>query len=930
MAVRSVLVTLLFTDIEGSTRLWEAHPEAMRVALARHDLLVRDTMERAGGRVVKPAGDGFCAVFATAEAGVRAAVGLQRVLATEDWPLGVPIRVRVALHTAECEERDGDYFGPQVNRVARLMAVGHGGQTLLSSATRELVRDTLDEGVGLRDLGDHRLKDLLRPERVFQVQASDVPDVVAPLRSLDNPALLHNLPEQVTSFVGREREVKEVRGALESSRLVTLAGAGGVGKSRLGLQVAVELLDGSGDGVWLVELARLADPGLVASAVASALSVREQPARPVPDVLGDALADRRLLLVLDNCEHVRDAAAELASAVLRSCPGVVILATSREPLGIGGEHVYRVPSLDVPPPDASDVAEIAGCSATELFLQRANQHRSGVELDERNAVAVAAICRRLDGIPLAIELAAGRLASLSIDELLAHLDQRFRLLTGGDMSGLPRHRTLRALIDWSYELLTPEEQRALPRLSTFAAGGFTLEAAQAVAAGDGVDEWKTLDIVAALVDKSLIQVDETDGTTRYRLLETVRQYATERLDAQGQAKAQAMRRSHRDYYLKISETAAPELRRRDQLAWFDRLESEHDNLRAALATALEDPDPTAAMRLVVALREYWVLRGSAQGYAGVASRLLDRLEPTISPPLAVQTLITATRALGHADMHVAASASGETALAAAEPLGDDLLTAEAHTVLGDALAYLGDAGASGHLDRAVDFARRTSDRRVLADALWARACDPDLLNRPDRSAGRASAEESLALLRADGDLRGMSSALRALAMAAMLDRDFTTARRHLEEGADIDRQLRSLISIGVGEINLGFLTVALGDHDAAGRHLGEALHVLRQTGERSARAYILLGCALLASGRHQHLPAATLHGAADAAIQRLDLPFEPLEAGMRRDDHQYLRSALGHLAFDAAYEQGHNLGLAAALTMATEIASIDIPDLELL
>jgi predicted ATPase/class 3 adenylate cyclase len=927
MAMRSVLVTLLFTDIEGSTRLWEAHPDEMRVALARHDLLVRDAIDRAGGRVVKPAGDGFCAAFDTAGAGVRAAVGLQRALAAEDWPSGTPIRVRVALHTGACEERDGDYFGPPVNRVARLMVVGHGGQTLLSGATGELVRDTLDEGVSLRDLGEHRLKDLLRPEHVFQVDASDVPDVVTPLRSLDNPALLHNLPEQVTSFVGRDREVKEVREALESSRLVTLMGAGGVGKSRLALQVAVDQLDGAGDGVWLVELAPLAQPGLVASAVMSALWLREQPGRSLADVLVDAMADRRLLLVLDNCEHVRDATAELASALLRSCPGVVVLATSRESLGIGGEHVYRVPSLDLPPPDASDVADVAGCSATELFLQRAAQHRSGVTLDARNAAAVAAICRRLDGIPLAIELAAARLASLSVEELLARLDQRFRLLAGGDVSALPRHRTLRALIDWSYDLLTPAEQLALSRLSTFA-GGFTLEAAQAVAGGDGVHDWATLNLVAALVDKSLIQVDETDGTTRYRLLETIRQYATERLDARGETEATAARRSHRDHYLRLSETAAPELRGRDQVAWLDRLESDHDNLRAALATSLADPDgPTAAMRLVVALKEYWLARGSIQEYAAAATELLDRIDPTIPPPLAVSTMIAASRALGYGATYVAASACGERAVAAADTSGDDLLAAEAHTALGVALSKLRDGRAIGHLDQAVHFARRTSNRRVLADALWARGDGIGLTyrDRSGRAVGRASAEESLSLARANGDLNGMSKALTSLAILAMLDRDLPAARRHLEEAADLHRRLGAFAIVS-GEINLGLLTVALRDHEAASRHLTEALRLARQAGEHEDFPYILLGCALLASGRGQHHKAATLHGAADAAIQRLDLTFEPLEAGMRGADHQHLRATLGDSAFDLACEQGHRLTLAAALTMASETASGEVPD----
>ena len=420
--------------------LWDEHPAEMAEALARHDVLLREAIESSGGFVFKTVGDAFYAAFATALDGVGAAVAAQRAIGAEPWPVATPIRVRIALHSGTCEERDRDYFGSVLNRAARLEAVAHGGQTIMSAVTAGLVGDTLPDGVTLGDLGEHRLKDLGRPERVFQISAPGLEDQFAPLRSLTNPQLLHNLPQQVSSFVGRERELAEIRKLLDKSRLVTLTGPGGSGKTRLALQVAAELLDGSGDGVWLADLAPLAEAELVATTVAGVLGVREDAGRPMLATLVDAIRDRDLLVVLDNCEHVIDTAAKLADAVLRACPGVELLATSREPLGISGEHAYRVPSLSLPPANETDPETLGGSEAVLLLVERAAQHTPGYTLEPSDAPIAARVCRRLDGIPLAIELAAARLRTLSIDDLDRRLDQRFRLLTGGSAPPSPANR----------------------------------------------------------------------------------------------------------------------------------------------------------------------------------------------------------------------------------------------------------------------------------------------------------------------------------------------------------------------------------------------------------------------------------------------------------------------------------------------------------
>ena len=443
MGFPSGTVTLLFTDVEGSIALWEADREAMAEASARHNRILRERIEVAGGQVFKSVGEAFRVVFADPSAALASAVAVQRAVGAEPWPPGSPIRVRVALHSGACVERDGDYFGPVVNRAARLLAAGHGGQILVSGAACELLVGRLPCGIGLEDLGEHHLKDLGRAERIFQVTGPGLAGGFGRLRSLDHPALRHNLPSQPTSFVGRAAELAELRALVSGgSRLVTVTGPGGIGKSRLALQVAAEALDGAGDGVWLVELAPVAEPELVARTVAAVLGVREEPGRLMLDTLLDAVGDRYLMMVLDNAEHVLGAAAKLADAMMRSCPQASLLVTSREPLGVSGEHVFRVPPLAVPPADLAAPDRLTAFESVQLFAERAAMHRQGFALDDVNAAAVASVCVRLDGIPLALELAAARLGSLSVPEISSRLDQRFRLLTGGSRTALPRHQTL--------------------------------------------------------------------------------------------------------------------------------------------------------------------------------------------------------------------------------------------------------------------------------------------------------------------------------------------------------------------------------------------------------------------------------------------------------------------------------------------------------
>lgn len=585
------VVTYLLSDVAGSTRLWEsADPGVAAAAIGRHYELLDSAIVLHGG--VRPVeqgeGDSVVGAFVRPSDAVAAALDAQRAFAAEPWPEQVRVCIRVALHTGEAQLRNArNYFGPAIIRCARLRGIAHPGQTLLSGATRDVVAERLPDGAKVRDLGSHRLKDLGRPERVWQLCHADLADNFPALRSLD--AVTHNLPVQLTSFVGRDGELSELRAVLEHNRAVTLTGAGGCGKTRLALHAAAEVVDRHPDGVRWVELGALSDADVVPYVVARTFGLREEEGRPVVDTLCEQLSSIEGVLALDNCEHVVGACAQLVESLLAAAPGLRVLATSREPLGIPGEVTWRVPALD---DDA----------AAALFVERASQARPGFSPDPAETEVVTRICRRLDGIPLAIELAAARVRMMPTGRIAAALDDRFRLLTGGGRTSLPRQQTLELSVGWSHDLLDEQERALLRRLSVFA-GGFTLDTAESVCAGDPVDHYSVLELVARLVNKSLVHADQ--ARDRFRLLETIRLYAAQRLADTGETVA--TRDRHFECFLRLAERAEPELVLADAPACLGRLEQEHDNLR----TAMEWADATGAcepfLRLTTALTLFFEL-----------------------------------------------------------------------------------------------------------------------------------------------------------------------------------------------------------------------------------------------------------------------------------------------------------------------------------
>ncbi len=686
--------------------------------------------------------------------------------------------------------------------------------------------------------------------------------------------------------------------------------------------MAAQVLDGAGDGVWLAELAPVADPELVARTVAAALGVGEEPGRPMLDTLADAVADRYLLVVLDNAEHVLGAAAKLADAMMRSCPRTCLLVTSREPLGISGEHVFRVPPLAVPPAGLADPARLAAFESVQLFAEHAAMHRQGFAFDDANAAAVAAVCIRLDGIPLAIELAAARLGSLSVSEVGTRLDQRFRLLTGGSRTALPRHQTLRALIDWSYDLLTPAEQIELDRLSVFA-GGWTLDAAEAVAAAGDTGEWLVLDHLAALVGKSLVQAEEIDGSTRYRLLETVRQYAAEHLARRPGTELGRTRTAHRDHYLALVETAGTHLRGPQEAVWLDRLEVEFDNIRAALAFSIADPDRAEpGLRLAAGLRWFCYMRGHGSEVLEALSVLLERPDARLPTQARALALTVSCHLLDRfGDDSTVPSMLGEV-FSIARGLADDAVTADALSQLCWFRFLHGDLPAAlAQIDEAVGLARATGDPRLIAYVLSRRAVFEG--EAGDVDAVFADNQESLTLSRAAGDNFRLVITLSNLGVYELAAGELRAGRAHLQEASTLADDLGyQHLSAGIRE-NLGFGDLLDADPYHARRVFNEGLDTARITGVKPYVHGALLGLALVAGADGDPAFAATLHGAADEQYEQAGRAFEALEAGLRDRDHAQLRARLGDAAFEAAYRHGRTLSQADAIALATAAAEPD-------
>lgn len=880
-------VTFLLTDVEGSTTLWEEAPEAMRTALARHDGLFEAAVAEHRGIQIRPRGEGDSrfAVFASASDAVASALAIQRAFGTESWPTPRPIKVRIGIHTGKAELRGGDYYGSAVNRCARLRGIGHGDQILLSEATVALARDGLPSDVGLLDLCEHRLKDLTRPERVYQLVAPGLAAEFPPPVSLD--ARAHNLPIQPTPLIGRQQDVGAICELLRrrADRLVTLTGPGGAGKTRVGLQVAAELLDDFGDGAFFVDLAPVRDPSLAVYTIAQTIGVRDLGNRPIVESLTAYLREKRLLLVLDNFEHILSAASAVAD-LLAACRGVKVLVTSRAVLHLRGEHEFAVPPLALPEPGHRSLAsELAAYPAIALFAQRATATWPEFMLTDENALAVTEICRRLDGLPLALELAAARVKLLTPQALLARLERRLSLLTGGARDLPARQRTLRDTIAWSYDLLeTPSGGSSAVWPSSWWGVRWKRLRLSATRVGSlGVD---VLDGVASLVDNSLLRrVDGPDGEPRFTMLETVRELAAELLEAS--AEADEFRRRHAEFSLQFAELARSGLRGPDGPAWVKRLEAEHDDLRAAIdwgELVPDCPDEVAdgpisgmevATRIAKACAMFWILRGHLrQGHERV-ERLFIRA-PRGSPAHA-RALLVAAGLAEHLGDTAEALRLGEEGLVAWRELGDTHHVAVALARIAQATGRLG-----GDVDRVQALlaesealsgdARLTSDLEHPFIAILAQAAQ----RAGDLATARAMYEQALALGRTDGDTHTIQAALRNLGHLARRRSDFESARALCLESLGLARELGDYPCMSGSLEGLAFVAVET------------------ELGERGTRL-------LAAAARWREL----------TGMGRTAVEDTYVAASMAA-----LRAALGDQAFAAAWAEGWAMTLEQAIAYA--------------
>jgi len=862
-------VTFLFSDIEGSSQKWERHRDAMKAVVARQEELMRTAISGHDGYVFKTLGDAFCAAFPTAPQAVSAAIEAQRSLAKEDFSSVGGLHVRIGLHTGYAEERNADYFGPAVNRVARIMSVGHGGQVLLSEVTRELAHGDLATGASFVDLGLHRLRDLTEPEHVWQLTIEDTVAAFPPLRSLD--AMPNNLPIQRTTFVGREHDVTEVKELVGRHHLLTLVGSGGVGNTRLALQVGAELLDQYPDGVWFVDFAPITDPELVSSVIAKVLGMSQQEGHRVDESIPPWLKRKKLLIILDNCEHVLDTVAMLASMILGTAPDVRILTTSRQALDVRGERVSRLESLDVP----HKIADLTPAAAMEfgavaLFIDRASMVDKSLVLTDDTAPIVADICRRLDGIPLAIELAAARVKVLSIANLAQRLNERFKILTSGSRDVLPRQKTLGALIDWSYDLLSAQEQLLFKRLGMFASG-FGLDAATTVCGGEGLDEIEILDLLTSLTDKSLVVADTGWEQERYHLLESTRAYALEKLTAAGERESLARR--HAEYFRDQAQAADERYGTASSFAWLAAVELELDNYRAALEWALtQGNDAVLGGAIAGAIDQVWFRGGlgvEGRYWTGLAiERMSETEQPRLVARLWVALATTLSGKLGYEAAERAArlyaSSGDRRGVGRATRLRSFLLSQmgrfdEASEANSQALATLSTCG----------------DKWGIANCLARQASIE--WHRGDIGAGRERFAQALAAYKALGDEFGTALVLSNSAELEFADGHPSEALRLVSEVLEIQLRVKDAQGVSNSQINSAAYRIALGDLKGARESSREALRWSRQCQDKFLGTIALQHLAVLSGLGGDTTRPARLLGYVDAQYRELEMEREPTE-----------------------------------------------------
>ncbi len=855
-ALPSGTVTFLLTDVEGSTRRWDRNPVAMRQAMAGHDEVLGRLVGAHGGTQVESGreGDSVLAAFTRASDAVASAVAMQRELAAQTWPEGADMHIRVAVHSGEAELRDGHYYGPAVYRCARLLATGHGDQVLLTQATHDLVVDALPEGVGLRDLGSHRLRDLERPERVFQVIAPGLRAEFPPIRSMDPRR--HNLPVSPTGFIGRGRELDEIKERLAANRMLTLIGTGGTGKTRLALQAAADLIERFKDGVWLVELASLSEPELVAQTAAEAIGVREEAGRPILKTLRDWLKDKNLLLLLDNCEHLIPAVVSLADRLLRDCPDVRLLTTSRAALRVNGEAIMRVGSLDEQ-------------DAVALFADRSSAAQPTFRLTHDNSRSVTEICRRVEGIPLAIELAAGRARMMAPAEILTRLQESFGMLSGGSRSADARHETLKAAMDWSYWLLNEEEQRLFRRLSVFT-GGFTLQAVEFVGGGDGAGT--IVELVGQLVDKSLVTPQEADdGTTRYSVLETVREYARARLLEHGELEATQDR--HAVYFAQLVEVAHTGITGPERKKWLQVIGAEIGNLRSVFDDSSVAPQTTLA--LAAGMAEFWEARAEySEGRTRLDAALSRTSETTLTRSKALQAAGLLAWAQGD---QPAATAYSEQALALNRKLG---------YTEGQALC-LQQLGQIAVQDEKFDAARQ-----YLNDAL------------------------EIATTHGFDDIRALCEW--RLGMVALFTKDMQRASEHITASLELSRSRGDSDTVAMSLLMLGNIALWQDRLGEARSHLHESLGILRPQGSSRSIANLLESLAAVAVAEGDNDRALRLGGSAEGLRSRIEVvPSSPF--------HREITSRLERVRRGAAALEAWRLGTQMSREEAIAYALGEVP-----